>query len=324
MPLYFLNGGAPNYTGQLFTTSNSLLIHIRDTLISAGWVVINDSIPVSIIMSADGLNSSDPLNPDKCFLSFTISEWSGVLNGKKLDVVGDITGDFNDTSTTFDHYFISDADNILYITADDDSGCLYLESFDGVSSNLHFGFLDRYHADSDTYGWMIGRIDWRINNSYWAKSYRTQTSWYPVGSDYYMKDNIDSSKNAGAYQGTMDRYTVFWNFSDSNNYFHNDGSGWGWERDSSVNSSYYCHKGGVNPITNLPILGEFYYLEGRGETGYGNSLGNNIPPSLFYRGSVKHAVIGVGALSKKAQVTDNEGKRYLSAGGAESQGFRIL
>lgn len=324
MPLQFLNGGAPNYTGQLFNTSNSVLTHIRDTLSSAGWTVINDSIPSSITVSADALDSADPLNPDKCYFSFTISDWDGVLNGKQLDVVGDIEGDFNDASTTFEHYFIEGADNILYITADDDSGCLYLEAFDGTNRNLHFGFLDRYSPDNDKFAWMIGRIDWRINNSYWAKSYRTQNSWLQVGSDYYDSDNIDSSRNSGAYQGTMDRYTIFWNYSSTGYQLYDHSGSRGWTDANGVNSTYYCHKGGINPFTNLPILGEFYYLEGRGQSGYGNSLGNEIPPSLFYRGNVKHAVVGMGALSKKAQVTDSDGKRYLSAGGVEAQGFRIL
>lgn len=323
MALVFVNGGSPNYTGVVFQTTTNLLELIRDNLITAGWTVTNDQISASdyVIMECVGNGSSDP-----AYFRFRVIDWTGVTNGKELQVNGDLTGDLNNLSPTFSFYFIEGADNIIYLTCDEDSGALFVEAFDGTKRDCHFGFLARYSSSNDPWGWMIGRIDWRLDNAYWAKSYHNGSNWRRVGDDYTDADDTDSNRNMGVYQGTMDRYTVFWNAIHDVNHQYERDDGYGWERESNRNIAYKCYNGGVNPVTGKPVLGEFFYLEGRGSrTNYGaNASGSENAPRLYYRGPVKHITVGLASLVAKTQYTTTDGKRYLSVNGLGYQGMRIL
>lgn len=316
MALIFKNGGAPNYTGELFRTHEQLLISIRDMLVAAGWTTLQDSITGSNLLVSRGVSA----NGDFCYFRFDILDWAGVINGKYLRIRGDLDGGGTNLSPGFNFYFIEDADNIIFATADSDSGCLFTECFDGTKSNAHFGFMNRPAPGLDTFGWCIGEMDWRYNNVYWAKAVRNAQPWRKVGDDYYYPDNMGQGRNNISYVGVADRFTVgFSLYGDSSRDHYN-----GYNRNSNKNNAYYFWNGSLSPIDNKPILGEFYYLEGRGATNYGSSdQGTQLSSRMYFRGNIKHVVVGLSSLRAKTQITDNAGRRYITVGNNGYQGFRI-
>ena len=315
MSLIFRNGGG-SYTGETFQTDTEILQNLRDWLQLAGWTIRDDFISGSKLLVMQG-NATD--NNDTCFIEFRTEDITGELNAKELKIRGDIDGGGSTLSPEFNFKFINSSANIIYLTADDDSFALYIESNDGVYNNGHFGFLNRLDPNTDTFGWMVGRIDWRVNNAYWAKSFRNGTNWRRVGDDYWYADNMSDQRNQVSYGGLWDRYCVSLTET-TNEYSANNG---GYHKDYSRNTGYYGNKGAISPITNLPLLGEYYYLEGRGYNKYGDDFAENEPPPLAFRGIVRHATIGIASLPAKMQVTDKSGNRYISTGGFGNQGFRI-
>ena len=322
MSLIFRNGGG-SYTGETFQTDTEILQNLRDWLQLAGWTIRDDFISGSKLLVMQG-NATD--NNDTCFIEFRTEDITGELNAKELKIRGDIDGGGSTLSPEFNFKFINSSANIIYLTADDDSFALYIESNDGVYNNGHFGFLNRLDPNTDTFGWMVGRIDWRVNNAYWAKSYHDGTNWRKVGDDFWYADAISSyaGRSSAPYQGLGDRYTTNFEFvySSGNNW---DDSSRSFTDSDNRNIGYYWFRGALNPITGLPVLGTMYYLEGRGGAdNYGsNAQGDYLPPPLYYRGEVKHCVIGLASLTVKTQVIDKQGQRYLSVGDKEYQGMRI-
>lgn len=316
MALIFKNGGAPNYTGELFRTHEQLLLSVRDFLVAAGWTTIQDSITDSDLLVSRG-NSA---NGDVCYFRFDILEWTGVIEGKYLRIRGDLDGGGSNLSTGYNFYFIENADNLIYATADADSACIFTECFDGTKSNAHFGFMNRPAPSLDTFGWCIGEIDWRYDNAYWAKAVRDNNLiWRRIGDDYYRADDMGTGENNVSYVGVADRYTVGFALYGGDREHEN-----GYNRNSDQNNAYYFWKGSLSPIDNKPILGEFYYLEGRGQSNYGSSdQGTNLPSRMYFRGSIKHVVVGVASLRAKTQITDSNGRRYITVGNNGYQGFRI-
>ena len=315
MALIFKSGSSPNYSGEIFETAESLLENIRDWLQSAGWSIRDDFISGSELLVMEGFSD----NSDSCFIRFTISDRTGILNGKQLNIQGDLDGSNSTLSESLIFEFIEDASNIIYLTADIGSFCILVESYELILNSGHCGFLDQPDASLDTFGWMVGRIDWRVNNAYWAKSFRNGTNWRRVGDDYWYADNMSDQRNQVSYGGLWDRYCVSLTET-TNEYSANNG---GYHKDYSRNTGYYGNKGAISPITNLPLLGEYYYLEGRGYNKYGDDFAENEPPPLAFRGIVRHATIGIASLPAKMQVTDKSGNRYISTGGFGNQGFRI-
>lgn len=322
MGLIFRNGSG-NYEGESFNDSTTLLENLRDWLQLAGWTIRDDFISASQLLVMQG-NAVD--NNDVCFIEFRIADQTGVLNGKILEIRGDIDGSGNDFSEKYPFNFIENSTNIIYLTADDDSFAIFIESNDGQFNNGHFGFLERLDPNSDTFGWMVGRIDWRVLNASWAKSYFNNTVWRIVGDDFWYPDYTSNSvaRNSVPYQGLHDRYTTNFKFVYSSNDYWNQGNP-SFEAPNSHNIAYYWFHGALNPVTNLPVLGEMYYLEGRGsENNYGSiGQGQELPSPLYYRGAVKHCVIGMASLTVKTQVIDKQGQRYLSVGNKGQQGMRI-
>lgn len=315
MALIFKSGSSPNYTGETFQSSSEILTNLRDWLLSAGWTIRDDFITESLLLVMEGTSE----NADSCFIRFTIQDQIGVLNGKYISVQGDIDGSNTDLSPQFKFNFIENATNIVYLTADSGSFCLLTESYDLNLNSGHFGYLDQPDPSVDSFGWMIGIIDWRVNNAYWAKSFRQSISWHNVGTDYWISDDMHDQRNQVPYVGLWDRYCVGI-INTIDDYY---GSGGGYNTDYSRNTGYYSYKGAISPITNLPLLGEFYYLEGRGYNNYGNNFADFSPPPLAFRGTVRHCVIGMASLPAKMQVTDKAGNRFISTGGFGHQGFRI-
>lgn len=322
MSLIFRNGSG-SYEGESFDNQTTLLENLRDWLQLAGWTIRDDFISASQLLVMQG-NAVD--NNDICFIEFRIVDQSGVLNGKTLEVRGDIDGSGSILSSVYPFNFINNSTNIIYLTADDDSFTIFIESNDGQFNNGHFGFLDRLDPNNDTFGWMVGRIDWKVTNASWAKSYFNNQNWRVVSEDFWYADTETSyaARNAAPYQGLSDRYTTNFKFVYSSNNNWNDDSR-SFEDSNSHNIAYYWYNGALNPVTQLPVLGEMYYLEGRGSnSNYGSQgQGQYLSSPLYYRGSIKHCVIGMASLSVKTQVIDKQGQRYLSVGNKGQQGMRI-
>lgn len=288
MPLVFGNTGAPDHSGLSFTDGTGALTHIRTTLSNAGWTVQTN---------ANGtLMMSGTSEGDTCYVKF-------VNTGSAIELYGDLDGTDATLSPAITLTYGSGGTNALWLTADEDSGCIYFRSDANVSSNAHFGFLNRPSPNLDPYGWMVGVLDWRYNNAYWSKSFRQQVNWRPVGADYNNADNMNSLQMTCAYQGTFDQYTV--SLVPINSF----------DNSTSSNTAFQAYKGAVSLLNDKPVLGTFFYLEGTGT--------RSTPTSrLYYRGTVKHAVTGLASLNPGEQVESN-GERFISAGTQEFQGFRI-
>ena len=115
-------------------------------------------------------------------------------------------------------------------------------------------------------------------------------------------------------QGIFDRYTVctipYTNFSYTST------------TDVTKNISANAMNGQINGITNQAIIGEYFFPEGRQRGGY--SVTGILSPQLYYRGSVRNAVVGMASYPAGIQLIDNQsGNRYLSGGSVGWQGFRI-
>jgi hypothetical protein len=310
MTLITLNGGAPNYTGFEFNNTISLLNEIKSTLESAGWSTVTDEITASSsLLMRTAVN-----NTHYTWVKFTVTTNGSINNGKYLNIFGDLDGTNTTLSpNTLQLEFVESAPNYLWITTDEHGGCLCLRSFGAASGGIHFGFLDRFDS-SDEFAVMIGYLWTLFRNAYSAKLYyNSSLTWRQLAEDFYKGTTLDSSNTgAKAYtHGIIDRFTTVAS------------------ADACLNTAasvpqYYYFKGKQSPIINLPILSDYFHIEGKGNSNlYGNTDGTEIPPDLFCRGIVKYAVTGLASLSTQAQAIDSAGNRYLSVGSQSWQGMQI-
>lgn len=173
MPLTFLNGGEPNYTGQTFTTANELINHIETTLVSAGWVSISKVVGTSVL-----LRGTSQTNNHNCWVEFVYADTSylyirGWLEQAKTNG--------SPQSTTSCRVVIG-TENRLWITANSDAGCICIIPNSAPAQGVHFGFLDRLDT-TDQWAWMVGYISGSNNVAYSAKSKFDSTNWRAITTD---------------------------------------------------------------------------------------------------------------------------------------------
>lgn len=314
MTSYFINGGAPNYTGHLFTTTSGLLSVLQSTFTSAGWTVFS-STSTSLVVTCHA----------DCFISFDRVVWTGgPTNGYSMTIRGlHSTNVYSPSDQINSLLYVEGSNNYLWGVIDEDSGCLCTTDSVGV----HFGYLDRPNPASDRWGWMVGNlsIDMRYPNSYWAKSFFDSTNWKSVGASFTTTASATYTANivqSGAFWGVIDRYTTAVSVQNTSTTTTSNFLG----NTVNTNAGYGAHNGQVNGVDSKPVVGEFYYVEGRTPTSYGSagSPNGSLSIPLFFRGNVKHAVVGLASLPNKAQVVDTYGRRFISSGGIAVQGFRIL
>lgn len=309
MTVYFFNGGSPAYLGQVFTTSTSLLTTIKDNLLSAGWSLQSDQISANSYVIMKGTTD----NTHYCWVKFsTFVQSAGVE--ERLRIQGDLDG--NNTTLSGTGIYLSykpSVNNYLYITADNDSGCICIYPDTSlVTRGGHFGFIDRIDT-SDQYAWSVGDLDITgLDNKYVAKSKHNNTNWRQISDDFSGSDNCTTmgTNSCAPIQGIFDRYTVAYTFGATSPLTNT----------ATSNAAYQAYNGRVNPVTNYPILDSYFYLEGRGSTtAYGSSMGGG----LYYRGDIKHAVTGIASYVGAVQLVTTDSQRFISAGGVGWQGFRI-
>ena len=203
MPLTFLNGGAPNYSGQTFTTANALIDFIETTLVTAGWVSVSKVVGTSVF-----LRGTSQTNNHNCWVEFIYDNVSylhvrGWLQEAKTN------GSTLNTSLgtgTFCRVAVG-TENRLWITANSDAGCICIMPNSVPAFGIHFGFLDRIEP-TDQWAWMVGTITSGTGTAYSAKSKFDAANWRWIGTD------------AGAQHGV---YDAIW-MNDSNGRRNYDGA----------------------------------------------------------------------------------------------------
>ncbi len=334
MPLTFVNGGSPDYMGSSFTTTSGLLTTIRNTLVTAGWTTVTDAITASSNLLMRGVTA---VNNHNCWVEFTVKNNAGVTNGKFLVIRGWLqalgTNKSPDDSTRL--AFIETADNRLWMNCNQDYGCISILSNDGQMLPIHFGFADRI-SNSDDSAWYVGYIASFHRNAYVARKVQDNTQIWHVTereftnalslSTFHSTIPVDfTSAVTASYsntnylvQGLFDRYTVGLGTGTGAHYVATGGL--------TTHVSQYSFNGNVNAVDNLPVLGEYFHMEGKSSlAGYTASTGgsNTFAATLYFRGVIQGAVVGLASLAAGVRVIDTEGNVYLSGGGVTYQGFRI-
>jgi hypothetical protein len=328
MPTVFLNGGAPNYTGFVFNNTTTLLTTIRDTLVSAGWTVTTDSIVATSTLLIRGSQLSE-----YCWAKFTVT--AGTLpNSFLLQIQGDLLGNNATLSSILTLEYYTGANNQLWITADESAFCMCTIPYSGTTKGIHFGFVKDRVSSSDVKPIYFGLLTSTYTNKFVAENPYNATKWYTISNSYLSSAVVNFSTysattvNHTPYFSVIDRFTVPWTQVPPN----------GLEAaytNTSVGYALASHRGQVNPITDKPILGDYYVIESGSNSGVSISAVSTsaglAPKMMYYRGLIRFASVGLASLPGGAQVITTASERYLSVGDVPTdrtspgwQGFRIL
>jgi hypothetical protein len=307
MPQIYANGGAPNRLGINFTSTTALLTEIETQLTLAGWTTTLNQITANRKLIMNGTTS----NGHNCWFRFIVADRAGIPDGKELRISGDHTGTEVTVSPNLAFNFIETATNRLWITADSDSGCIAIESFEATMRGAFFGFPERAEL-TDSWCWGLGFLNTAYNAKYVAKSAFNNTNWRHLSDDFIAATDFDNAGQTAPFQGVFDRRTVCLK---PYNFYNNGGT--------TENAGRFAQNGSVNGLNNKPFIDTYFLIEGRGSTGNYNSPGNNAPPLLYCRGTIKHAVTGIASAPPRGQYITDDNKVYLSVGGVTWQGFRI-
>jgi hypothetical protein len=306
MPLVFLNGASPDYTGFTFTDGAVLLNTIRDTLVSAGWTMLTETAGSTVYLQGTSVTNSHP-----CYMQFSVKTNGGKTNGRYLVIRGWQTYNAPTTFTTASPddtlrlEFIQTGTNRLWLTADQEAGAVCIFASDGTSGGMHFGFLDRI-SQTDQWAWMVGFIHARgYEWAYVAKSGFNSTNWRLLVSDYNVGTNYSDylmSLPVSTFDLTM-RGKPRDHYNDTTN----------------TNAFRSAPNGRLN-YDGKAVVDPYYYLEGRGST-----TAYAILSALYFRGLVKFAYCGLASQNACLFCTDpTTNYRILSVGGLQWQGMRIL
>jgi hypothetical protein len=300
MTTIFVNGGAPDYIGEVFQTSGEILDKLETYLVSAGWTLVTKVAASSLLMRGNSLNDH------KCYVSFEVVDSGGVkgLNIRGFHDVDLITGSPN---SAYVMQYQENNVNRFWLAADEDSACLCIfGSHNTSSTGIHFGFLNRIDP-TDPWAWMIGWIHgWGHVYAYVAKSKHDSTSWRRLGDVFY------EGTSPWSYLSCIPG-TTFDALTRGKPYYEYDNN-------TSYNPYYYPHRGRLN-YNGLPLIDKYCYVEGRGNTSDYATTGVR----LSYRGYVKYAYCGVSYLGSCIKVNDPlTGNVILSVGDQDWQGMRIL
>ena len=306
MALIFINGDGPDYLGYKFGTSIELIDKLDFELTNAGWTKVGKVAGTSLLMRGNSI-----ANNHNCYVQFTISNYTAVTNGKYLNVSGWLAESSNQ-STVRSLTFIEStqsmlAINRLWLTADQEAGCLAIFGSNGDYGGIHFGFLDRID-NTDQWAWMVGLIHARgYVYGQVAKAKYDNSIWQTIGPRYTTKycsyDNF-----AGTTQNFPMSTVDF--MVRGKNYYHNTFA-------DASNAFLNPPSGRLNYDGN-PVIDSYYYLEA---TSNGSGF---LSQQLYFRGNVKFAYTGTSTLKPMQQVIDSKsGYRFLAIGPGW-QAMRIL
>lgn len=304
----FLNGSAPDYTGYQFTTAVNLIDTLETNLVGEGWVSVSKVSGTSLFIKGVTSNSHD------CWVEFVVS---GTTPNLTLTLRGWLEEAKTNGSPNATHTmtFTEGSINRLWLTCDNDAGCICIYGASGSCAGYHFGFLQRIDV-TDQWAWMIGRIHSSgIVWAYSAKAKHANTNWKQIGADFGGGTVSPIGTSSSPFgDGSQPITTID---------FMRRGVpvGANYASTNSTNCTYLAYNGGRN-YDGSAVIDPYSYLEGRNNNiGYG-STGSTI---LYFRGFVKFAYCGVSAEVAAAQCIDSvSGYRILSVGGTQWQGMRIL
>ena len=316
MPMIYVNGGSPAYTGYQFTTSTQIIDAIETNLVSAGWTSLKKTAGVSVALKGLSIVGNFP-----CYVEFKVITNSSKTNGKYLVVrgfhdysVADQLLSAGSTDNFLQMEFIEGSINRLWLTADQEAGCFCIYSSDGTCKGMHFGFLDRIDTN-DQWAWMVGLIHTNgYSNSQVAKAKHNSVAWRILSNDYLSNGDFNSWQMVLPIT-TFDlvkRGSIIG--SDSNWGYTGNPIGAG----EFYNVFYNAHLGGRN-YNSRAVIDKYCYVEGRGAT-------NNYTAStlLYYRGPVKFAHCGVASEAAASIALDlSSNKKILSTGASGWQGMEI-
>lgn len=303
MPLTFINGSAPEYRGEIFQTSGELLDNLETHLTTAGWVSLQKVPATSLLVK--GISD----NAHECFVQFVVKDNTSLINGKYLVCRGWLAADLLQGSPDDYHRFTYQENNFnrMWLTADEDSGCLCIYGTNSSCAGLHFGFVDRVDP-TDEWAWMIGWIhSIGIWYAYVARAKHNNVVWRNLKDVFHYTN----SENITDYRSVVPA-TTYDALCRGEGYDH-------WGNSNAVNAFYGAYDGKRN-YNGQPLIDRYGYLEGRASTSdYGT-----LQTSLYFRGFVKNAYCGVTQERATAIFEDPlTGHVIMSTGDNRWQGMRI-
>lgn len=360
MPVRYVNGGTPNYRGQLIQDPNSFLDSLRVNLVEAGWT--QESIGANfIIMRANSDNShvgyfrftivSNPTTANQFTynvqgLKITEQDENATLNihnySHRLDILASQDLTFTNVSRPYYNQVFLEGVSRYWLSCDQDSFVITIGNPDPKDwYPIWGGFLDRIDK-TDPGAWGIGCLDVRTRCHELAKSAHAGVDWFPVGYAYpsfsiFSGVNTNPSNArftdrfdvlnivvGAAQSGLIDRFTCSSVGYGAVAPLYNGTS-------TSVNTNvlnWNFFYGSPNAYDGKVVLGKAFLNEGRANAqDYLVGVNDLASPLLYYRGDIKFVMTGMLSLSPGIQVVDcdNPGdRRYLAAGGLMKLGQQIL
>ncbi len=308
----FVGGTAPDYAGDSHTTILGLLTKIRDTFVSSGWVIINDSLLAS--------NSE-----------FTVRDVGNTIflrifhSGNELFIEGGNDVSFTLTSDDFRCGYAVDGDDTrLYMNCQDhvvgistwsnqlNNQDIALAGYPDVFYHPTLGRDAWWVANVSTIGWMYAQTNnWLYDNSVWM-------SWNVAHSNEATNiETLGTYTYAG--QGCQD-IAIGMPYQLDN------------DIDNDKNCGYYHFNGRENSLDGSSALSPMYFLFGRndlngddgdygsGETKRGVPVNKGTPFTGYWNNFVR----GCASEDQRTVITDpNTGFVYVVGGGFQKQGMRI-
>lgn len=288
MALIFTNGGAPNYLGFQFTNATGLIDQIELTLNSAGWATITKVAGSSLFARASSIVNGSP-----AFIEFLVQPSTPPL--QKLRVIGWSDQAKSSSSPDFQQLrldFNEGGANRLWLTADQQSGCISIFSSSGAMNGVHFGFLDRVDT-ADATAWGVGQIKSSLQPgtiyTYFSFTIGNSNPWLPV-------NNSATTSNTIVQWQTYDLISRL-DFS-------------------NVSNSGAQSNGFANYNNRYVVTLDYGYIE---------TPSASLDSSRSFRGFVPYCACGLASLQPAEQIVDPaSSQRFLSTGPLTHQGMRIL
>jgi hypothetical protein len=308
MANFYLNGGGL-LTGEKFIDTADLLTKIKNHLVNSGFTLVLDDIATNSILKVKGITT---VNSHECWINFSVIEGS-IIDEKILEIRGDLDGLEATLSGTFQCPYIEDADNFMWMAANNDSGGIVIKSFNGVFSAVGFGFPER-RLETDEFSWGLFRPFYRFDSSYYtvAKGAHANDNWHTLDSDFSSASSITGRFGVGPVNGTFDFLT---------SQVIDAALGY----TSSNSSSFRAYNGQINKVTGEPFITRRFVLEGLNSTTAYTPQGTNVATQLYQRGPFQHFYNGGGSLPAGTQLTTpSNGDVYISTGGPGWQIMKIF
>ena len=315
MPRVELHGGSPLYLGQIFNSETDLLTELATLFTNAGQTV-TDEIESNKRILIEGIDGSD-----RCWIEAKTVDNSGILDGKKLVLRGDLDGTgailSPDNVVTFE--FIDRATNRLWAVADEAAGAIAIAGFGTQINGYNFGFYERH--TQDPYAWGVFSLENDWTKMFVAQGAYDSSNWFEIADYGYSSLLEGATYSSSPAQGVLDPAAI-------------SSSGASFTSTSASNNSYLANLGAEAAYDELEIaansdgkttyleLGDRYVLEGK--TGGYISPGNNSPVPFYFRGKMRHVINGVAASPGGAIIEDLNGGVYLSCGNPPAQGIILV